>query len=69
MKRLRIWWAKRQFKAAYLSYMSALDQMDCGAALAAEVSPRIARTKVKANQRLARLARIDPDNCPCSRIA
>ncbi|CAB3955753.1 hypothetical protein ACOTFH_27375 [Achromobacter xylosoxidans] len=68
-KQARITLLKARLGSAYRAYMAASDHLDCGAQLAAHINPDVARLRNRCNRLLGILAKLDPDNCPCTRIA
>lgn len=58
MKKLRIQWLKRRLRREYLVYVRILDEYDCGAALAAYMSPRIRAAEASMNTTLAQLKQL-----------
>ncbi|WVR18310.1 hypothetical protein y223_00030 [Bordetella phage PY223] len=68
-KQARIALLKARLRSAYIAYRSATDHLDCGAQLAAHISPEAARLRTRCNRLLGILAKLDPNNCPCTRIA
>lgn len=68
MKALRVWLLKKRLHRAYSSYLKGLDRLGCGRQLAEEISPQVAKYKARCNKTLARLAALDPKNCPVTRI-
>lgn len=69
LKKARIAYLKSRLRSAYRAYLHTSDCLDCGTALAAHMSPEAARLRLRCNQLLDRLAKLDPENCPISRVA
>lgn len=68
MKTLRIWLLKRKLRRAYREYLEVDSSMACGAALADHITGRVTEARVRCNRILGELAKLDPENCPCTRI-
>lgn len=68
VKSLRVWLLKRKLRAAYIQYMTCNSYLDCGDALAAHLNSNASRARDKCNAILEKLAVLDPDKCPVSRI-
>lgn len=68
-KQARIALLKARLRSAYIAYRFASDHLDCGAHLAAHINPDAMRLRNRCNRLLGLLAKLDPDNCPCTRIA
>ncbi len=67
MKQLRIWLIKRKLRAAYLSYRDMLDRSHAGRQMTEQL-PSVASQKDRCNKLLAKLAQLDPANCPVTSI-
>lgn len=68
MKKLSIYLLKRRLRITYRRYISERADIDCGATLVETISPRLVRLRDRCNYLLDQLAKIDPENCPVTRI-
>lgn len=67
MKTLLIYLLKRSLVSAYRDYLSALEDSPGGRQMASTL-PSVQAKRDRCNRLLARLSRLDPDNCPCTSI-
>lgn len=65
MKKFRVRLVKRRLKAAYQSYIQALDSSSAGRDMT-ELLPSVLALRERCNPLLARLAQLDPENVPCT---
>ena len=59
---------KNRLRSRYSSYVSRLDDFDCGANLAAVISLDVSKLARECNEILDELAVLDPDNTPKDRM-
>lgn len=59
MKRLAIWFTRRQLRREYLAYLDLLDRSNAGRHITDQL-PSVLRRKDRCNQLVARLRRLDP---------
>jgi hypothetical protein len=55
-------------RSAYRAYIAGLSANDCGKAMAEQL-PSVTVAKARCNRLLGKLAKLDPDNAPCTSIA
>ncbi len=58
---------KNKARKYYLAYHNACDRFSCGASLAEEISPEVSQNKMKFNETMDSLAKIDPAT-PATRL-
>jgi len=68
VKKLSIYLHKRRLRIAYQRYIRERVDMDCGISLAETISPHLVHLRDRCNHLLDQLAKLDPDNCPITRI-
>lgn len=68
MKSIRLFILKRQLRTAYIRYLRLRDSVSCGGHLADQL-PSIAKAKAECNAILRKVAALDPEGCPISRIS
>lgn len=67
MKKIKLWFLMRKARSEYRMYHWRLDQLSCGATLGELVSPSALRHKIKFNETMDKIAKLDP-KAPTTRL-
>lgn len=64
IKKLRLWWYRREARLGYQAYHRTAGAYDCGRGLLLEISGRATSAARRHDQAMFRLRSIDPDDFP-----